>query len=543
MKKIIPSGRALRMTLFVIFYSFLWILWTFVILCPGIKAQWEGAQKVQLTDEDLPNKIVGLYIDDNDKLHLFYSEGVRDTITGFVYDHRLFYITKEKGGEWSQPEEIETSVYIIGQNRKGRVWMDTKTGIVHITYFYGLYPKMLYYTNSTIPDWEFVIIDSLSEEKLQRYGEVAMAFDTLGNVHLAWNVDYCCSLGFDWYRVMYANNSTGEWVKQQVSEPIWLGLGQGPPLFLAVQKNGAVHIVYNDDGWCDLACFPFYVRNDSLNSTNWVTDTVPKPSRPLWHYWAGPIKVDANDRVHLLTGGCIDYDCPWPSMTRTFYYYKQAEDSTWQGEEQIPDSVLGERLLADKRLFIDEEGIPYVSYRSSSAQVYFTDRRQGSWRVPYFLVGWSNDPPPQDSVVVWDFYYVLDSQGKGYGAFSGCYYMYGGDLDSLEIYYFSSINSLVDTSQNQKISNFRLFQNHPNPFNSSTILTYEIERWENVTLKIYDILGREVRSLVSSLLKPGNYVVIWDGRNNQGKEVSSGIYFYLLKAGERKEGKKMLLIK
>jgi flagellar hook assembly protein FlgD len=64
-----------------------------------------------------------------------------------------------------------------------------------------------------------------------------------------------------------------------------------------------------------------------------------------------------------------------------------------------------------------------------------------------------------------------------------------------------------------------------------------------VSLKIYNILGKEVRELVDCSQSAGNYQVYWDGKDNSGKEVASGIYFYLLRAGERKEGKKMVLIK
>jgi hypothetical protein len=116
--------------------------------------------------------------------------------------------------------------------------------------------------------------------------------------------------------------------------------------------------------------------------------------------------------------------------------------------------------------------------------------------------------------------------------------------DSVEIYYLSSSNSGVDTEgEDHKIFHFNLLQNYPNPFNASTILTYEIEKGEKLTLKIYDILGREVRSLVNGLQRPGVYRVIWDGKNNQGREVSSGIYLYQLRVGHYKQTKKLVLIK
>ena len=499
----------------------------------------------RLTYNELPNKGVGLYIDDNDKLYLFYLEGIRDTITGFVYDYRILYITNEKGAEWSQPEVIETPVPIFGQNRRGGLWMDIKTKIIHIlysTYAGDLYDDTLYYTNSTIPDWEVVKIDSLPGAQNDAwYRSLNMDFDTLGNVHLTWHVEYG-STGVNWYRLMYANNSTGEWVKQQVSPPIFLGgMGSGPS-YLTVQKNGIAHIVYNGEVAPDYLYLGYYVRNDSLNSTNWIADTIPRPSRPLWYYAAGPIKVDVNDRVHLITGGCIAEDCVWPGLTRTFYWYKQIEDSIWQGPEQIPDTAFGS-LVGIEQLLIDEDGIPYASYFFSSNEVYFTDRKQGSWEVPYGLVGWHGQTP--DSFMVDNFCFVLDSQAKGHGAFSAFNFAQGMlEDDSVEIYYVSSSSSDIEgEEENHKISHFNLIQNYPNPFNSSTIISYEIGKAEQVSLKIYDILGREVRSLVNGLQRPGVYRLIWDGKNNQGKEVTSGIYFYQLKTGNFSETKKLVLIK
>jgi hypothetical protein len=101
----------------------------------------------------------------------------------------------------------------------------------------------------------------------------------------------------------------------------------------------------------------------------------------------------------------------------------------------------------------------------------------------------------------------------------------------------------ITDSPQDLIDQFALFQNYPNPFNSSTIISDEIMKAGVVTLKIYNILGREVRSLVNSVQKPGNYRVLWDGKNKQGKEVGSGIYFYELKVGDYKETRKLVFIK
>ena len=94
-----------------------------------------------------------------------------------------------------------------------------------------------------------------------------------------------------------------------------------------------------------------------------------------------------------------------------------------------------------------------------------------------------------------------------------------------------------------KISSFCLFQNYPNPFNQSTKIEFALAHSGFVTLNIYDLLGRKVRTLVSENLSSGHKSVLWDGKDNSGKEVASGIYFYQMKIGDFSEGKKLVLLK
>jgi len=85
---------------------------------------------------------------------------------------------------------------------------------------------------------------------------------------------------------------------------------------------------------------------------------------------------------------------------------------------------------------------------------------------------------------------------------------------------------------------FKLFQNYPNPFNPSTKIEFSVPFQNYVSLKVYDVLGREITSLISSELKAGKYSVTFDGSN-----LSSGIYFYRLDTGNNYSVKKMMLIK
>jgi len=90
---------------------------------------------------------------------------------------------------------------------------------------------------------------------------------------------------------------------------------------------------------------------------------------------------------------------------------------------------------------------------------------------------------------------------------------------------------------------FALSQNYPNPFNITTTINYALPVDAQVKLVIYNVLGQRVRKLVDGPETAGNKTVIWDGRNDEGREVSSGIYFYCIQAGSFRETKKMSLLK
>ena len=90
------------------------------------------------------------------------------------------------------------------------------------------------------------------------------------------------------------------------------------------------------------------------------------------------------------------------------------------------------------------------------------------------------------------------------------------------------------------MSKYELQQNYPNPFNPSTSIQYTISSTQFVTLKVYDLLGREVATLVNGEKPAGSYIAQFTMNNVQ---LSSGIYFYKLQAGSFVDTKKMLMIK
>lgn len=90
---------------------------------------------------------------------------------------------------------------------------------------------------------------------------------------------------------------------------------------------------------------------------------------------------------------------------------------------------------------------------------------------------------------------------------------------------------------------FSLSQNYPNPFNPSTEIQFQVPQVSQVTITLFNLLGQKVRTLVNSQMEPGSYKTVWDGRNDFGQKVASGIYIYRMNAGEFSSVKKMILMK
>jgi hypothetical protein len=91
---------------------------------------------------------------------------------------------------------------------------------------------------------------------------------------------------------------------------------------------------------------------------------------------------------------------------------------------------------------------------------------------------------------------------------------------------------------------FALAQNYPNPFNPETTIKYQVAELSEVSLRVYNLMGQEVRSLVQTTQQPGAYTAVWDGRDNMGRSVASGIYIFQMRAGANfKMSRRMVLLK
>ena len=105
------------------------------------------------------------------------------------------------------------------------------------------------------------------------------------------------------------------------------------------------------------------------------------------------------------------------------------------------------------------------------------------------------------------------------------------------------VTGVSDENSASRPAAISLSQNYPNPFNPSTIIVYTVPTRSNVRLDLFNILGQNVRTLVDESKPAGEYKAVWDGRDNRGQPVSTGVYLYRLRVGETVLTRKMLLLK
>tara|TARA_B100000963_G_scaffold353060_1_gene367190 strand:- start:274 stop:1458 length:1185 start_codon:yes stop_codon:yes gene_type:complete len=103
--------------------------------------------------------------------------------------------------------------------------------------------------------------------------------------------------------------------------------------------------------------------------------------------------------------------------------------------------------------------------------------------------------------------------------------------------------SIVGISQEIVPNDFELYQNYPNPFNPETSVRFSLPIQQDVSLAIYDMIGRKVRMMTKKSAEPGHHVIRWNGKNQNGTVVSAGVYFYQLHTPSFSMTKKMILLK
>ncbi|KPL03896.1 MAG: hypothetical protein AMJ73_05055 [candidate division Zixibacteria bacterium SM1_73] len=244
------------------------------------------------------------------------------------------------------------------------------------------------------------------------------------------------------------------------------------------------------------------------------------------------IVVDASGNVYVTgmsVGGVTNFDYA------TIKYYSGG-DTAWvrryNGQGNSWDQAFA--IAVDDSGNVYVTGVSGVTGSYDYATIKYLPNGSIAWVTLYNGPGNGTDWP--SAVAVDDSYNVYITGHSDGGS--------GIGYDYCTIKYVQTSSDVEDeTGDRQKPSEFGLSQNYPNPFNPTTKIEFTLAKSGFVTLHVYDVLGRKVRTLVLEELSSGYKSVIWDGKNDDGKDVASGVYFYQLKVGDFSEPKKMVLLK
>jgi len=181
--------------------------------------------------------------------------------------------------------------------------------------------------------------------------------------------------------------------------------------------------------------------------------------------------------------------------------------------------------------------VPALSERSGHFLVQHRD--DGNGRLHVVLFNWSNDPISvgEGSILSLPATLSLDAEDE-----------LGIELKEIVLADEKAALIPVREGSSRPVA-FELGQNYPNPFNASTTIKFTLPTAADggatvqTSLRIYNVLGEVVRTLVDESMAPGVHHEVWDGRDDHGNRVASGIYFYRLRAGEFEQTKKMVLMK
>jgi len=199
---------------------------------------------------------------------------------------------------------------------------------------------------------------------------------------------------------------------------------------------------------------------------------------------------------------------------------------------------------------------PQFALPNGTASLEFYSGYSTAWLAAATMSLWISTDSGQNWTKIWEA--VNDGQGWVWrkqeldlSAYSGNqnvwlswrYVGQNGDIVGLDGVKLISNGTVGIEKENNKPNTFSLEQNYPNPFNPITTINFQIPFESHVTIMIYDIMGREISTILDKPMIGGYHDVKWNGRDKSGQVVGGGIYFYKILAGDFVQTKKMLLLK
>ncbi len=455
--------------------------------------------------------------------------------------------------QWTPPVPIDTSAFPSGIG--GAMAVDD-SGTIYVT-FAGTGPVSIFVVRSTDHGNTWTQYGYAGTELSRVPRDIVV--DHNGNVWLLW---------ISWFdefspAIIHLSKSTN---RGQTFTTLFTSLSYADGFFypkLAVDAENSIYMLWDDS---EFKLTKFRHGNIAQRVDAEIpNDTLKIDSHPA-------LVVSRDFVIHCVWEGLF-YD-PGTGY-HEFVFYSRSNDSgaTFQGRTRVDTvDIVGSLAYVHHypALAVDTNGIVFVSYRRELVV------NEGDIRLVRSTDNGESFSPPRimsDSNAYYESRLSVDSQNginllwdsrngswhmrstDGGASFSssvlvgpiglhdfksskdGLLYATGEHSSRI---YFTRTNVILSAPGDLGHANtFSLFQNYPNPFNGSTTVRFSVGRTETIDLRVYDIVGREVGSLVSRRLEPGTYSTTWDATN-----FSSGVYFIRLTAeGEYTQTRKLVLLR
>ena len=275
----------------------------------------------------------------------------------------------------------------------------------------------------------------------------------------------------------------------------------------------------------------------SLNAQNYVLEWQSPEGLGLRDYITSEESVWENDRfdmeadgpeiIAMSTSVSPGFVNVYDGLTRNLrwsYTYPLGFDASLIGFYDFDGDGFKEALIEFSRSQIegrlDIYGFWIVNWQTSEVELTLGDTTGGEVYFNAFPIDLDLDGNPELIVNHWD-----------------------GSVTKIEIWGDGTSIGISGSSPSYRPQTYSLSQNYPNPFNPATKIEYTVQQAGHVTIRVYNLRGEIVRTIVDEQRSMGEYAAVWDGKNETGISVASGQYFYQLSVGDFVTSKKLLLLK
>lgn len=248
--------------------------------------------------------------------------------------------------------------------------------------------------------------------------------------------------------------------------------------------------------------------------------------------------MDGNGKPEIWIGGDIG------GVTR-LYAFEATEPGAYEQVYQI-DIIGLSSFINGKMRYVDLDGDGNKELFLTNANLSFGFKYDGDGN---YYMDFVIPAPRLDSIYTTqnlERIDIADLDGNGVMEIVPQYFLSKGWPASYEyrsVFLKRDKLSNIEDQETTPPTEYQIYQNYPNPFNPSTTVKFEINQLSNVTIKVYNILGKEIKLLLQENLPTGEHTVQWDGTDNEGSPLPSGVYFIQMTAGNFRQSIKAILLK